>query len=70
MTKPKKPTFEAYRAKDGWRWRLLARNNRIIADSGEAYTRKRDVLRAIDTVLLAIFDADIMGHDAKAPNRP
>lgn len=53
----KKPTFIPYRAKDGWRWRLLARNGRIIAESGEAYTRKRDALRALDTVYLAIFDA-------------
>ena len=25
-----------------WRWRLLARNGRIVADSGEGYTRKFD----------------------------
>lgn len=61
-----KPTFKPYRAKDGWRWRLVARNGRIIADSGEAYTRKRDALRAIDTVLIAIFDGHIEGG-ADAP---
>ena len=26
-----------YPARDGWRWRLVAKNNRIVADSGEAY---------------------------------
>jgi uncharacterized protein YegP (UPF0339 family) len=26
----------------GWRWRRQAGNNRIIADSGEAYTRRDD----------------------------
>lgn len=57
----KKPTFVPYKARDGYRWHLLARNNKIIAESGEAYTRKRDCLRAIDAVVHAIFDADIRG---------
>lgn len=44
-TKPRRPksryryVFEVYRAKDGWRWRLWARNGRIVAVSGEAYRR-------------------------------
>lgn len=34
-------TFEIYRDNNGeWRWRLVARNRRIIADSGEGYKRK------------------------------
>lgn len=37
---------EIYQAKDGWRWRAVASNGRIMADSGEAYTRKRDAYRA------------------------
>ena len=56
----KKPTFIVYQDRAGeWRWRLQHRNGRVIADSGEGYTRKRDAMRAVDTVLLAIFDADI-----------
>lgn len=56
----KKPTFVVYQDLAGeWRWRLQHRNGRNIADSGESYTRKRDCLRAVDAVLLAIFDADI-----------
>lgn len=31
---------EIYRAKDGWRWRLWAKNGRVIAESGEAYRSK------------------------------
>ena len=31
---------EVYKAKDGFRWRLLSRNGKVIADGGEAYTRK------------------------------
>jgi uncharacterized protein YegP (UPF0339 family) len=27
-------------ARKQWRWRILSRNGRIIADSGEAYTRR------------------------------
>jgi uncharacterized protein YegP (UPF0339 family) len=32
-----------------WRWRLVAENGRTVADSGESYTRKADVLRAVRT---------------------
>lgn len=39
-------TFRVYPAKDGYRWRLVTPNNRIVADSGEAYTRLRDAERA------------------------
>ena len=39
--------FELYQARDGWRWRARHRNGNIVADSGEAYTRERDVLRAV-----------------------
>ena len=41
-------TFHVYQdAALGWRWRLVAANGRIVADSGEAYTREHDVRRAI-----------------------
>ncbi len=33
-----------------WRWRLIAANNRIIADSGESYHNKVDCLHAINLV--------------------
>lgn len=39
------PRFEVYRARDGWRWRLIAANGRIVA-TGEAHTRKADAVRA------------------------
>lgn len=35
-----------YQAKDGWRWRRIAPNNRVVSDSGEAYTRKADAEEA------------------------
>lgn len=45
----RKPRFVVYKARDGWRWRLVAANNRIIA-TGEAHTRERDAWRAVETV--------------------
>ncbi len=42
-----------YLYKDGqqqWRWRLVAANNRIIANSGEGYWNKDDCLDAINLV--------------------
>lgn len=33
-----------------WRWRLVAANNRIIANSGEGYHNKIDCLSAINLV--------------------
>ena len=40
------PKFQYYQATDGWRWRLVARNGKIIADSGEAYVSERKVRAA------------------------
>ena len=36
-----------YKAKDGYRWRAVARNGRTVADGGEAYTRKPGAVRAV-----------------------
>ena len=38
------------KAADGWRWRLRAANNRIIAESGEAYNNEADCLHGIALV--------------------
>lgn len=50
----KRPKFVVYEAKDGWRWRLVAANGRIIADSGEAYTRKHGCERAVTACIQAV----------------
>jgi uncharacterized protein YegP (UPF0339 family) len=43
--------YWVYRDVQGlWRWRLLAGNNRNIADSGESYYNESDCLRAIELV--------------------
>lgn len=41
--------LEVYPARDGWRWRLVAANGRIVA-TGEAHTRKRDAVRACQRI--------------------
>lgn len=50
--------FEIYRDPTGdWRWRLRARNGRIVADSAEAYASKRNVQRAVMGTLDAVEGA-------------
>ena len=46
----KQARFIAYPAKDGWRWRLLAANHLIVAESGEAYATRAGCRRAIARV--------------------
>lgn len=53
--------FEIY--KDGigqWRWKFLASNGRIIADSGEGYINKTDCLHGIELVKLEAPEAEIV----------
>lgn len=38
--------FQYYEAPDGWRWRLVSPNGKIIADSGEAYSSEQNLRRA------------------------
>ena len=55
-----KPVFVVRRdINGGWGWALRSSNGMYLATSAYPYTRRRDCLRAIDTVLLAIFDASI-----------
>ena len=34
-----------------WRWRLMAANNRVVADSAEGYKNRADCLTAIGLVM-------------------
>ncbi len=44
--------FDVYRDTVGeWRWRLWAKNGKVVADSGEGYKRKAGAVRACDTIL-------------------
>lgn len=48
---PSESRFELYQdAATKWRWRLVATNGNIIADSGEGYSSKQGAKRGIESV--------------------
>jgi len=55
--------FEIYKdKKDEWRWRFVAPNGRIIADSGEGYKWKGDCLHGIELIKKYAKKAEIEGR--------
>ena len=49
------PILEIYQDNaDEWRWRLKAANRKIIADSGEGYSRRFNARRAAEKALLIL----------------
>lgn len=44
-----------YLSDDGWRWRLRAINGKTVADSGEAYARKRNAVKAAQSLAGAVI---------------
>lgn len=50
-TTPRRLFVSTYEAKDGWRWRLKARNGRIVAESGESYYSEHECERAVNRLL-------------------
>lgn len=53
--------FQIYQDKAGeWRWRLLASNGNIVADSGEGYTTKVACLDTIDRIKTASVSAEVV----------
>lgn len=64
MCMPSKSTFEVFQDNAGeWRWRLVASNGNIIADSGEGYRSKQGVRRGIKSVKENAPRADIRTVD-------
>ena len=57
-------TITLYRAPDGWRWRYTASNGRILADSGQGYSRRADAVRGACRVVGAdeIHIAAVLSH--------
>jgi hypothetical protein len=56
----RRATFEVFRDRaDEWRWRLVASNGNIIADSGEGYQSKQGVKRGIESVKKSAAEADV-----------
>lgn len=62
----RKPKFEVYKAKKGYRWRLLSANGRTLC-SGESHTRARDAARAARTVIETAAIADVV-HASRPGN--
>jgi len=58
-----KTYIKIYKDRDGWRWRMQAANGKIIADSGEAYTRARSCRRAAAR-MMAIVTTHIVVRDS------
>ena len=57
-------TFEVFRDGAGeWRWRLVASNGNIIADSGEGYRSKQGVERGIESVKRSAPGATVRFRD-------
>lgn len=53
-------TIRIYEDKSSqWRWRFVSENGRIIADSSEGYTRREDVIRAMETVIDGLKRPDL-----------
>ncbi len=54
------PVYRVYEDDAGeWRWRLVAGNGEIIADSAEGYTRQGDAERAVQTAAQAATVATV-----------
>lgn len=47
--------FHVYKDKAGeWRWKLKARNGRVVADSGEGYKRKAAAIKTLTSIIESI----------------
>ena len=57
MSQRREPQFQVYPSKDGWRWRLVAANGRVVA-TGEAHTRRADAVRAAQNLPGIAGEAD------------
>ena len=52
--------FETYLDNAGeWRWRLVAANALIIADSGEGYATRSNARRAARRMKVAVYRAEV-----------
>jgi|TARA_R110000851_G_scaffold145114_5_gene284470 uncharacterized protein YegP (UPF0339 family) len=53
------PFFDVFIGKDGhYRWNFKAKNNKIVADSGEGYTTKQNVEKGLSTLIDSIKNED------------
>lgn len=57
---------QIYKAKDGYRWRMISSNGNIVAESGEPYTRPYDCKKAAGNLAMRIV---VEGVDFVEPKR-
>lgn len=50
-----------------WRWRLVATNGRVMADSAEGYTRQIDLARALETLAEGGVKVDVEWPQESTP---
>ena len=61
MRKPVKIQVIVYKAKDGFRWHMKMRG-RIIAESGEAYTRIAAIRKVLNSILTRMVGGNLDFH--------
>lgn len=57
-----------YKAKDGWRWHMKSKG-RIIAESGEGYRNKEDMMSTLSNMLDALFQVRVTFVHRPAPKK-
>jgi uncharacterized protein YegP (UPF0339 family) len=62
-------TFQIHKAKDGWRWRCLAPNKKIVAESGEAYAQRDGARKAVNTFITALRELRYLVQDGEPVRR-
>ncbi len=56
----RQPRVIVYQGTDGWRWRFVAANGRILAHGGQGYTRRIDAVTASETVTGGLVECRIL----------
>lgn len=55
--------FEIYKdAKGEWRWRLRAKNGRIVADSAEGYKKRASVANAVLNLVFFVREGPVSAN--------
>lgn len=61
----KKPEVETYKGKDGLRWRVRHPNGRILANGGQGYSRRIDLMRGMEAAGWATLRHALTAEDSK-----
>jgi uncharacterized protein YegP (UPF0339 family) len=62
-----KAGFEVYEDDSGeWRWRLRARNGRVLAAGGESFASRSNVFRSLKSVRKAVTKAKVKAATVEA----